>query len=82
MTGITLPCISHGGSSLLTGFLALGLVLALHESGPPLKRERAQSRRNAPKAAEADAPTGPDAPATVPKRPPRRRKKQVVTDAL
>jgi cell division protein FtsW (lipid II flippase) len=82
MTGITLPFISHGGSSLLTGFLALGLVLALYESGPPLKRERAQARRSAPKAAEADAPTGPDDPTTVPKRPRRRKKKHEVTDAL
>ena len=82
MTGITLPYISHGGSSLLTGFLALGLVLALYEPGPPLKRERAQPRRSAPKAAEADAPTGPEVAATAPKRPRRRKKKPVVTDAL
>ena len=29
LTGITLPFISHGGSSLLTGFASLGLILAI-----------------------------------------------------
>ncbi|MBN2450443.1 MAG: FtsW/RodA/SpoVE family cell cycle protein [Lentisphaeria bacterium] len=33
MTGVTLPLISHGGSSLLTTFLMLGLILAV--SDPP-----------------------------------------------
>lgn len=31
MTGITLPFISHGGSSLVTGFIALGLMLAISD---------------------------------------------------
>lgn len=34
LTGITLPFISHGGSSLLTGFISLGLILAISESAP------------------------------------------------
>lgn len=33
LTGITLPFISHGGSSLITGFISLGLMLAVSE-GP------------------------------------------------
>lgn len=37
VTGITLPFISHGGSSLLTGFVSIGLLLALSEA-PPRKR--------------------------------------------
>jgi len=31
LTGITLPFISHGGSSLLTTFLGVGLLLAISE---------------------------------------------------
>lgn len=34
LTGITLPFISHGGSSLMTGFISLGLLLAISESAP------------------------------------------------
>jgi cell division protein FtsW (lipid II flippase) len=40
LTGITLPFISHGGSSLLTGFVSLGLILAISEG------ETAATRRN------------------------------------
>jgi cell division protein FtsW (lipid II flippase) len=34
LTGTTLPFISHGGSSLLTTFLSVGLLLALSEKEP------------------------------------------------
>lgn len=42
LTGITLPLISHGGSSLLTVFASLGLVLAISDGEPVRRRpERA-----------------------------------------
>jgi len=42
LTGITLPFISHGGSSLLTAFLSLGLVLAISDGEPkPVKKKTA-----------------------------------------
>lgn len=34
LTGITLPFISHGGSSLITGLVSLGLILAISEGTP------------------------------------------------
>ena len=37
LTGITLPFISHGGSSLVTTFLSAGLLLALSEKEPPVR---------------------------------------------
>ncbi len=40
LTGITLPFISHGGSSLLTGFASLGLILAISEGEPPKTRKK------------------------------------------
>jgi len=42
LTGITLPFISHGGSSLITGFISLGLILAISE-GSPTRRRHTQS---------------------------------------
>jgi cell division protein FtsW (lipid II flippase) len=35
LTGIPLPFISHGGSSLITGFVGLGLLLAISDGKPP-----------------------------------------------
>lgn len=45
LTGLTLPLISHGGSSLLTVFVSLGLVLAISDGEPA----GTQPRRKAPK---------------------------------
>ncbi|MGB5733802.1 MAG: FtsW/RodA/SpoVE family cell cycle protein [Thiohalocapsa sp.] len=46
LTGITLPYISHGGSSLLTAFVSLGLVLAISDGEPkPVRKQRAPRRR-------------------------------------
>jgi cell division protein FtsW (lipid II flippase) len=35
LTGITLPFISHGGSSLITMLLMMGLLMAISEPEPP-----------------------------------------------
>lgn len=43
LTGITLPFISHGGSSLLTGFISLGLILAVSEGGEPPRGRRVRT---------------------------------------
>lgn len=46
LTGITLPFISQGGSSLLTGFVALGLILAVSDGEPaPKRRRKKRSKR-------------------------------------
>ncbi len=44
LTGITLPFISHGGSSLITAFASLGLILAVSdgEPKPPARKRRAR----------------------------------------
>ena len=43
LTGTTLPFISHGGSSLLTGFVMLGLLLAISEGEAPIRRRQRSS---------------------------------------
>lgn len=43
LTGTTLPFISHGGSSLLTGFVMLGLLLAISEGEAPAGRRQRSS---------------------------------------
>ncbi|MGB5833788.1 MAG: FtsW/RodA/SpoVE family cell cycle protein [Thiohalocapsa sp.] len=49
LTGITLPFISHGGSSLLTAFLSLGLVLAISDGEPKAVRKKTAVRATARK---------------------------------
>jgi cell division protein FtsW (lipid II flippase) len=63
LTGIPLPFISHGGSSLITGFLALGLVLAISDgqaAAPAGKRSL-----KAPKAPRTDHNNKRHRPATA-----------------
>jgi cell division protein FtsW (lipid II flippase) len=55
LTGITLPFISHGGSSLLTAFLSLGLVLAISDGEPKPVRKKAPVKRRATRAAGRQA---------------------------
>ncbi len=49
LTGITLPFISHGGSSLITGFVSLGLILAVSE-GVSASPAKGGNRAKAPRA--------------------------------
>ncbi|EXJ15583.1 FtsW/RodA/SpoVE family cell cycle protein [Imhoffiella purpurea] len=59
LTGITLPFISHGGSSLVTGFVSLGLILAISERSPA-RRQGAQSPRTPTGRLRAARETRPD----------------------
>jgi cell division protein FtsW (lipid II flippase) len=61
LTGITLPFISHGGSSLLTGFASLGLILAVSDGEAAAAR-----RKRAPSSTRPRTP-----PTTRPSRPKR-----------
>ena len=44
ITGITLPLISHGGSSLITNFTSLGLLMAISEPAPPRKKKKRRGK--------------------------------------
>lgn len=45
LTGITLPFISQGGSSLLTAFAALGLILAVSDGESPQNRRKTAKKK-------------------------------------
>jgi cell division protein FtsW (lipid II flippase) len=53
ITGITLPFISHGGSSLITNFTSLGLLLAISEPGPKTRKRKKKAAQK--KAAKKNA---------------------------
>lgn len=55
LTGITLPFISHGGSSLLTAFASLGLLLAVSEGEPPKTRKKRAPVKQAANPADAES---------------------------
>jgi rod shape determining protein RodA len=67
VTGITLPLLSYGGSSVLVTFLALGLLQSVHvqarlDAGSPHRRRIAGRRKRRPRAA-APLPPQFDGPA-------------------
>lgn len=47
LTGVTLPFVSHGGSSLLTAFASIGLLLAISAGEPAKGYSRTRSERKA-----------------------------------
>jgi cell division protein FtsW (lipid II flippase) len=51
LTGLPLPFISHGGSSLITGFIGLGILLAISDGQPaaPPKNRIAKQAKGVPK---------------------------------
>lgn len=49
LTGVTLPFVSHGGSSLLTAFASIGLLLAISTGEPAKTRGGGRSAPRAPR---------------------------------
>jgi cell division protein FtsW len=39
VTGLTLPYISYGGSSLVSCLMAAGIVMSVYRHNPPLRKE-------------------------------------------
>jgi cell division protein FtsW (lipid II flippase) len=64
LTGITLPFISHGGSSLVTGFASLGLILAISDG--VAGRGAAPAKEGARKAPRTPKPRAPRRKAAAP----------------
>ena len=69
LTGITLPFISQGGSSLVTAFALLGLLLAISDGDPPrsaVGKREARPRKPSPvKPSPVPGPSSSPAPSSV-----------------
>ena len=83
LTGVPLPFISHGGSSMLTCFATIGLIMAISASPPKARarkktgaKKKSPARKKAPakkKTAKKKAPTKKKSPARKKKSPSRKK---------